>query len=114
VINALPIPAAFDTARLRRDRRSGVFALLLALCLAWAAWLHFTHTHEDPQQAGHDSRSICGLCVSFDRGFAPPPQPLRVATAVEPVRFTPPPAATRVLESRFERPRARGPPLHSA
>jgi hypothetical protein len=114
VINALPIPAAFDTARLRRDRRSGVFALLLAVCLAWAAWLHFTHTHEDPQQAGHDSRSICGLCVSFERGFAPPPQPLQVATAVDPVWHAPPLATTCVLDCRFERPRARGPPLHSA
>ncbi len=110
---APPIPAAFDTARLRRDRRSGVLAMLLAMCLAWAAWLHFTHTHEDPQQAGHDSRSICGLCVSFERGFAPPPQPLRVANAVEPFRHARPPATARVADSRSERPRARGPPLHS-
>ncbi len=112
--SAQPVPAAFDTARLRRDRRSGVFAVLLAMCLAWAAWLHFTHTHGDPQQAGHDSRSICGLCVSFDRGFAPPPQPLRVATAVQAVLLAPAPATTRVLDSRSERPRVRGPPLHSA
>ena len=108
------IPAAFDTARLRRDRRSGVLALLLAMCLAWAAWLHFTHTHDDPQQAGHDSRSICGLCVSFDRGFAPAPQPPQLATAVQPVRLAPWPATTDGFESRSERPRVRGPPLHSA
>ena len=112
--SAPTIPAAFDTARLRRDRRRGVLALLLATCLLWAAWLHFTHTHEDPQQAGHDSRSICGLCVSFDRGLAPPPQPLQVATAVEPPRRAPPTAAAPVVDSRFERPRSRGPPLHSA
>jgi hypothetical protein len=109
-----PIPAAFDTARLRRNRGSGVLALLLALCLAWAAWLHFTHTHGDAQQAGHDSRSICGLCVSFDRGIAPPPQPLQIAAAVRPNQLAPSPAITPALESRSERPRARGPPLHSA
>jgi hypothetical protein len=109
-----PIPAAFDTARLRRYRNGGVLALLLAFCLAWAAWLHFSHTHEDPFQAGHDSRSICGLCVSFERGFAPPPQPLQIAAAVQPNQLAPPPATTPALESRSERPRARGPPLHSA
>jgi hypothetical protein len=114
VTNALPIPAAFDTARLRHNRGRGVLALLLAFVLAWAAWLHFSHTHQDPHQAGHDSRSICGLCVSFERGFAPPPQPPRIAAAVEPVRLAPPSATTRPVESRSERPRSRGPPLPSA
>jgi hypothetical protein len=114
VTSALPIPAAFDTARLRRHRGSGALALLLALGLAWAAWLHFSHTHGDPHQAGHDSRSICGLCVSFERGFAPPPQLPRIAAAVQPVRLAPPPATTCAVESRSERPRSRGPPLPSA
>jgi hypothetical protein len=99
---------------LRRDRHRGVFALLLGPFLAGAASLPFAHTHGDLEQAGHDSRSICGLCVSFDRGFAPPPQPLRVATAVQSVLLAPAPATTRVLDSRSERPRVRGPPLHSA
>lgn len=111
--HVLPIPAAFDTARLRRDRRGGLLALLLALCLSWAAWLHFTHTHADPHHAGHDSRSICGLCVSFDRGVAPPPQLLRVVHAVQPGWRVPSPATTPLPDSRSERPRARGPPLHS-
>jgi hypothetical protein len=102
-------------AQLRRVRRRLPAALLLlASCLVWAGLLQVAHSHADPQQAGHEARAVCGVCVSFDRGLAPPPQPLRLVLAAPAAECPPAPSLAPVVSELVAAPRARGPPLLSA
>ena len=62
-----------------RPARGHVWAVLLAVAIALASFMHVAHTHDADVPA---SFQFCSFCVTFDRGGAPPPQISRAARAL--------------------------------
>jgi hypothetical protein len=58
-----------DLGRTRPARRR-VWAVLLTLTLALAAFMHVAHTHDADAPATY---KFCSFCTTLDRGSAPPP-----------------------------------------
>jgi hypothetical protein len=55
---------------LHRTARRRAWALLLALALVLAAFMHVAHTHDADTPASY---KFCSFCTTLDRGSAPPP-----------------------------------------
>jgi len=72
-----------------RTARRRAWAVLLALALALAAFMHVAHSHDAERPATY---KFCSFCTTLDRG-APPPA---VAAASVPPA---PPAITPILRS---------------
>lgn len=53
--------------------RLRALALLLALAVALASFLHVAHSHDSD---GPTTRQLCSFCSTFERGTAPPPAAL--------------------------------------
>jgi len=66
---------------LHRTARRRAWALLLALALVLAAFMHVAHTHDADTPASY---KFCSFCTTLDRGSAPPP-----VVAVSVPRVTP-------------------------
>lgn len=54
----------------RRTARRRAWAMLLALALALAAFMHVAHTHDAERLATY---KFCSFCTTLDRSGAPPP-----------------------------------------
>jgi hypothetical protein len=72
-----------------RAVRRRAWAVLLALFVAVAAFMHVAHTHEADAPATY---KFCSFCTTLDRGAAPPP-----ASAVA-IPFVAPAATAIVVE----------------
>jgi hypothetical protein len=55
---------------LHRTARRRAWAMLLALALVLAAFMHVAHTHDADTPASY---KFCSFCTTLDRGSAPPP-----------------------------------------
>ena len=53
-----------------RTARRRAWAMLLALALVLAAFMHVAHTHDADTPASY---KFCSFCTTLDRGSAPPP-----------------------------------------
>jgi hypothetical protein len=70
-MQALSSPLALLTGfGLHRTARRRAWAMLLALALVLAAFMHVAHTHDADAPASY---KFCSVCTTLDRGSAPPP-----------------------------------------
>jgi hypothetical protein len=61
-----------------RSTRGRAWAVLLAVAIALASFMHVAHTHEAEVPASY---KFCSFCVSFDRGGGAPPPVIRATVA---------------------------------
>jgi hypothetical protein len=61
-----------------RAVRRRAWAVLLAVAVALASFMHVAHTHEAEVPASY---KFCSFCVSFDRGGGAPPPVIRASVA---------------------------------
>jgi hypothetical protein len=70
-MQALSSPPTLLTGfALHRTARRRAWAMLLALALVLAAFMHVAHTHDADTPASY---KFCSFCTTLDRGAAPPP-----------------------------------------
>jgi uncharacterized membrane protein YgaE (UPF0421/DUF939 family) len=65
-----------------RTARRRIWAVLLALALALAAFMHVAHTHEADASA---ASNYCAICTTLHHDAAPPPHSATVIVCVPPV-----------------------------
>jgi hypothetical protein len=82
-------------------------AMVLALSVALASFLHSAHGHEADASG---AAQICTFCASFERGSAPPPAAALVPGAAQPVPPEPVPAAAPLQTPAPASFRSRAPP----
>lgn len=85
-------PTSLATFGLTRSVRRRAWALLLAVAVGLASFMHVAHSH-DAQAPTKLTQTVCSFCTVFDRsGGAPPP------AAVTFVTFAPFAVAATVIE----------------
>jgi peptidoglycan/LPS O-acetylase OafA/YrhL len=84
----LDSPASLATFGLARSVRRRAWAVLLAVAVGLASFMHVAHSHDadGPTQL---TQGICTFCTVFDRGGGAPPPADAVLLAVAPTATAP-------------------------